>query len=88
MYLVWIRLRTHTPQESIALKFTLYSASGQQVGQEDSFNGYQLKALPAVHRERIYTLPLMCYDFEEDRYNMVTGYDGQAISRLTALERH
>ena len=75
-----------TPQESLALKFTLYSASGQQVGQEDSFNGYQLKALPAVHRERIYTLPLMCYDFEEDRYNMVTGYDGQAISRLSALE--
>lgn len=75
-----------TPQESIALKFTFYSASGQAVGQEDSFNGYQLKALPAVHRERIYTIPLMCYDFEEDRYNMVTGYDGRAIERLTALE--
>ena len=28
----------------------------------------------------------MCYDFEEDRYNMVTGYDGQAITRLSALE--
>jgi len=75
-----------TPQESIALRFTLFSASGQQVGQEDSFNGYQLKALPAVRRERIYTLPLMCYDFEEDRYNMVTGYDGRAIERLINLE--
>lgn len=74
------------PQESIALKFTLYSASGQLVGQEDSFNGYQLKALPAVHRERIYTIPLMCYDFESDRYNMTTGYDGRAMERLTALE--
>ena len=75
-----------TPQESIALKFTFYSASGQQVGSEDSFNGYQLKALPAVARERIYTMPLLCYDFEEDRYNMVTGYDGRAMERLTALE--
>jgi len=74
------------PQESIALKFTLYSASGQQVGQEDSFNGYQLKALPAVHRERIYTLPLLNFDFEGDKYNMTTGYEGRAMDRLTALE--
>jgi len=74
------------PQESVALKFTFYPESGQLVGQEDSFNGYQLKALPAVRRERIYTLPLMCYDFEEDRYNMVTGYEGAAIERLSALE--
>jgi len=73
-------------QESIALKFTFYPESGQLVGQEDSFNGYQLKALPAVARERIYTMPLMCYDFEEDRYNMVTGYDGRAMERLSALE--
>ena len=73
-------------QESIALKFTFYPESGQQVGNEDSFNGYQLKALPAVARERIYTMPLMCYDFEEDRYNMVTGYDGRAMERLSALE--
>ena len=74
------------PQESIALKFTLYSASGQQVGNEDSFNGYQLKALPAVHRERIYTIPLLNFDFEGDKYNMTTGYEGRAMERLTALE--
>jgi len=73
-------------QESIALKFTFYPESGQQVGNEDSFNGYQLKALPAVARERIYTMPLMCYDFETDRYNMITGYDGRAMERLSALE--
>jgi hypothetical protein len=75
-----------SPQESIALKFTFYSASGQQVGQEDSFNGYQLKALPAVRRERIYTLPLLCFDFEADKYNMITGYEGNAMDRLQSLE--
>ena len=73
-------------QESIALKFTFYSASGQQVGQEDSFNGYQLKALPAVRRERIYTIPVLNFDFEGDKYNMTTGYEGRAMERLTSLE--
>ena len=74
------------PKESLALRFTLYPATGQTVGNEDSFNGYQLKALPAVRRQRIITLPLLCYDFEGDRYNMTTGYEGRASERLTALE--
>jgi len=74
------------PQESIGLKFTLYSTTSQAVGTEDSFNGYQLKALPAVRRERIYTLPLLNYDFEGDKFNMAVGYEGRAAERLTALE--
>ena len=74
------------PKESIALRFTFYAKSGQAVGDEDSFNGYQLKALPAVRRQRIITLPLLCYDFEGDRYNMTVGYEGSAASRLNALE--
>jgi hypothetical protein len=74
------------PKESIALKFTLIASSGQLVGQEDSFNGYQLKALPAVRRQRIITLPLLCYDFEGDRYNMTTGYEGRAAERIGSLE--
>ena len=74
------------PKESIGMKFTLYSASGQTVGQEDSFNGYQLKALPAVRRQRIYTVPLLNYDFEGDKNNMTVGYEGRAAERLTSLE--
>jgi hypothetical protein len=74
------------PKESIALRFTFYAKSGQVVGDEDSFNGYQLKALPAVKRQRIITLPLLCYDFEGDRYNMTTGYEGRASERLQSLE--
>lgn len=74
------------PKESIALRFTFIAASGQLVGQEDSFNGYQLKALPAVQRQRIITLPLLCYDFEGDRYNMTTGYEGRASERIQKLE--
>ena len=74
------------PKESIALRFTFTSATNQAVGTEDSFNGYQLKALPAVKRQRIITLPLLCYDFEGDRYNMTTGYEGGASERIQALE--
>ena len=74
------------PKESIALRFTFTSATSQAVGTEDSFNGYQLKALPAVKRQRIITLPLLCYDFEGDRYNMTTGYEGRASERIQSLE--
>ena len=75
-----------SPKESIALKFTFYSAVGQSVGQEDSFNGYQLKALPAVKRERIITIPLLAFDQEMDRYNMTIGYKGRTWERIQALE--
>jgi hypothetical protein len=74
------------PQESIAMRFTLYSATSQAVGTEDSFNGYQLKAVPAVKRQRIITLPLLNYDFEGDRFNMAIGYEGRASERLSNLE--
>jgi hypothetical protein len=74
------------PKESIGLKFTLYSTASQAVGTEDSFNGYQLKALPAVRRERIYTVPLLNYDFEGDKNNMTVGYEGRASERLSQLE--
>ena len=74
------------PKESLALKFTLYSAPGQLVGKEDSFNGYQLKALPAVKRQRIITLPLENFDINGDRYNMREGYAGRAAEYLNKLE--
>jgi len=74
------------PKESLALRFTMYSTASQAVGTEDSFNGYQLKALPAVKRQRIITLPLLCYDFEGDRFNMTTGYEGRAAERIQSLE--
>jgi hypothetical protein len=32
------------------------------------------------------TLPLLNFDFEGDRYNMTTGYEGRAAERLLALE--
>jgi len=75
-----------SPQQSIALKFTFAPKSGQAVGAEDIFIGYQLKAVPSVKRQRLITFPLMNFDFMEDRYNMATGYLGRAAERLATLE--
>jgi hypothetical protein len=69
---------------SLALRFTIYPTS--DFTDATIFNGYQLKALPAVHRTRLITLPLLNYDFEGDRYNMTTGYEGRAAERLLNLE--
>jgi hypothetical protein len=49
--------------------------------------GYQIKALPANKRTRSLNIPIMCYDFESDRYNIQTGYEGRAWDRLSALEQ-
>jgi hypothetical protein len=73
------------PVESLAFRFTLFpSATTPTVA--TTLNGYQLKALPAVRRARLYSVPVLNFDFEGDRYNMVTGYEGRAIARLQALE--
>lgn len=73
------------PAESLAFRFTLYPYATAPTT-ASTFNGYQLKALPAVKRNRSYTIPVLNFDFEGDRYNMVTGYEGRAIQRLQQLE--
>ena len=73
-----------TEQAAIALRVNLYPNTGLTSG--PVFTGYQLKALPAVHRQRVITIPLMNYDFEGDRYNMPVGYEGRASERIANLE--
>lgn len=70
----------------MALKITLdRSATDATAGPE--LRGFQIKALPAAKPQRIYTLPLECYDTEKwstgqrDPY----GYDGWARDRYLAL---
>jgi hypothetical protein len=71
-------------RSSLALRFTIYPTADLSGASE--LSGYQLKALPAVHRTRIITLPLLNFDFEGDRYNMATGYEGRAAERLLSIE--
>lgn len=72
-------------QEQLAFRFTLYrSVSDNTTGA--GMVGYQVKALPANKRTRSISIPLLCYDFESDRFNIQTGYEGRAWDRLNALE--
>jgi hypothetical protein len=70
------------PKEYLAFKFTL------KVGANESpvFHGYQLKALPAVKRQRLIQYPLLNFDFERDRFNNTYGYEGRAYQILGRLE--
>jgi len=79
-----ISTNIQTEQAALGLRISLYANTGLSAG--PVFTGYQLKALPAVHRQRVITIPLMNYDFEGDRYNMPVGYEGRASERINALE--
>ena len=72
-------------QEYMSFKFTISrNSSAPELGA--LFDGYQLKSLPAIPRQRIIQYPLACYDNEKDRYNVQTGHEGSAYERLGNLE--
>jgi hypothetical protein len=47
---------------------------------------YQVKAVPAARRQRMYQYPLSCYDTEMDKFNSVFGYTGRAMECIQRLE--
>ena len=73
------------PQQYLGFKFTLRrSATDTTAG--PLFTGYQVKALPAIPRQRLIQLPLMCYDFEADKFGNPSGYEGGAYEKMSNLE--
>jgi hypothetical protein len=72
-------------QQYMSFKFTISrNEANKSLGA--ILDGYQLKALPAVPRQRIIQYPLACFDNEKDRYNVATGSEGSAYVRLADLE--
>lgn len=72
--------------EWIKLRLTLArSATDTTAGGE--VNGWQLKAMPGSTRQRIITVPLMCFDFEVDSTGQEAGYAGRTRDRLAAFEQ-
>lgn len=51
------------------------------------FTGYNLKALPAIPRQRLIQYPLFCYDHESDHFGVEEGYEGSAYERMSTLEQ-
>jgi hypothetical protein len=73
------------PQEYVGFKFTL-SRSSTNTSNGPLFTGYQLKALPAVPRQRLIQYPLLCFDRESDKFGVMVGYEGRAYDRMNQLE--
>ena len=73
------------PQEYLAFKFTMTRSSTDNT-KGPLFTGYQLKALPAVPRQRLIQYPLLCFDRESDKFGVMVGYEGRAYDRMQQLE--
>jgi hypothetical protein len=72
--------------EWVQLKFTLGRSSGTPA-QGGEMNGWQLKAMPGATRQRLFQIPLACFDEEKDRSGQRFGYEGMSRERLEAFEQ-
>lgn len=73
------------PQEELAFRFT-FNRDTTDTTKGPELDGYQVKSLPAVQRARQLTIPLLDFDFEADRYGVLTGFEGRSWERLQTLE--
>lgn len=72
-------------QQYLSFKFTIKRFSTDST-KGATFAGFQLKALPALPRQRLMQLPLACFDIEKDALGNQVGHEGSAFDRLTELE--
>ena len=72
-------------QEYLGFQFTLVRSSSD-VTKGPLFTGYQIKALPAIPRQRLIQYPLSCFDHESDHFGVEVGFEGSAYDRMTQLE--
>lgn len=70
----WVQLRLDFTRS------TVDTTTGPEV------NGWQFKALPGSIRQRIFVIPLMCFDREKDNNGQWDGYEGRTLDRLEAFE--
>lgn len=75
---------TFGQQRFVSLKFTLQPDPGDLTAGPVIY-GVRVKALPAARPQRIYTLPLLCYDDEEWSTGQREGYDGFGRDRYLAV---
>jgi hypothetical protein len=73
-----------TKQEYMSFKFVFNNVTDDQA--LPVLEAYQIKAVPAARRQRMYQYPLSCYDTEMDKFNSVFGYTGRAMEYIQRLE--
>lgn len=79
-----LKINQVEPASKIALGFTL--AASDDLSSGPTLQSWQLRALPAVQRQRLIKTPLLCFDFERDSRGTPYGYEGYALSRWRTLE--
>ena len=72
-------------QQFLGFKFT-FTRSTTDNTQGPVFTGYQVNTLPSIPRQRLIQYPLFMYDYEMDKFNNPTGYDGYAFNRLSTMQ--
>ena len=72
-------------QEYMSFRFTM-NRSTTNTAVTPVFSGYQLKALPAIARQRLIQYPVLCYDTEADKFGNQKGYDGYSFFRINQIE--
>lgn len=75
-----------TAVEWVQLKLS-FTRSGSDTTEGGEVNGWQLKAMPGAVRQRIFTLPLLCFDKEKDRSGQLVGREGRTLARLETFEQ-
>jgi hypothetical protein len=71
-------------QRFVSLKLTL-GRSGTDSTKGPKILGVRVRALPAARPQRIYTLPLLCYDQEQWSTGQFEGYNGFARDRYLSV---
>ena len=64
-----------------------FTRSGNNSALGPEVNGWQFKAIPGAIRQRVFTVPLMCFDKEADNNGQWDGYEGRTLDRLEAFEQ-
>lgn len=72
-------------QQFLGFKFT-FTRSTTDDTQGPVFTGYQINTLPSIPRQRLIQYPVFMYDYEMDKFNNPTGYDGYAFNRLSVMQ--
>lgn len=70
--------------EYLQLRLDLTRGTTTSTGPE--VNGWQFKVLPGATRQRIFVVPLLCFDREKDNNGQWDGYEGRTLDRLEAFE--
>lgn len=70
----WVQLRLDFTRSTVS------TATGPEV------NGWQFKVLPGSIRQRIFIVPLLCFDREKDNNGVWDGYEGRTLDRLESFE--